>query len=149
MSKRKTNAAAFPDMRAAMSAIGGGQGMEARAQAFWDAQSQAAGHVQGYMDHWFERRRRAAAAARDLWSGLLGSNPSAAAKAWTDWTLGAMERLQADASEGGELIQALVADYSRAVAVSAPVENGGRAIPINEEPIGRASSRAAQSVKAE
>lgn len=85
-----------------------------RAQAFWSAQSEAANHIQAFVDGWYERRRQAAAEAADCCAQLFGAGGdlSAVPRVWTDWMTGSMERLRQDVQEQVALSTRLAGDMT-------------------------------------
>ncbi len=87
-----------------------------RTQAFWSAQGAAIGHMRSFFDGWYARRRDAAASAADCCTRVMseGGDLSAAARAWTEWTSGAMERLREDVSAQTTLATQVAAEMTDA-----------------------------------
>lgn len=117
MTKSKSLPGGFPDVMTnpfAMSDAG------ARVQAFWTAQGAALEHMRSFVDSWYARRRDAAVSAADCCAHLMsdGGDLPAAARAWTEWASGAMERLRDDVQSQTTLATQIASEMTNALSTN-------------------------------
>lgn len=146
MSKSKTQPGGLQDVMANPFAA---PDVGARAQALWSAQGAAFEHMRDFLDGWYARRRDAAASAAECCTQLMseGGDLSSAARVWTAWASGSMERLRDDVHAQTALATQIASEMTGAFSANGATKHHRRKAPA--EPAPESNGARAKSLSAD